>query len=96
MATPDKDDRVSVEKQKAILADRKEHSRQIFAAILLPAYMELRKAANSNDLAGSQVEIVRAKWIQECNMAAAQAMEAAAVFQTTWIRKKAMFIKDPT
>lgn len=90
------DTRHSVEKQKAILADRKEHARQIFASILFPAYMDLRKAAHSNEITGSKVEEVRAKWRQECDMAAAQAMEAAAVFQTAWIRKKAMFIKDPS
>jgi hypothetical protein len=88
---------MSQEKIKAIVADRRELSRQIYASLIMPAYLDLRKGVNAKvEMEANQLEILRSKWRGDCMMAAAQAMEAAKVFQETWNKKKAMFIPDPS
>lgn len=91
------EERVSLERQKAILSDRKEFGRQIYASIVLTAYIDLCKEIKAkNAITGDQVELIRSRWRADCDMAAMQALEAVKVFEDVWKKKKAIFISNPS
>ncbi len=63
----------------------------IYPSLLIMSYDKLCKAVK---VVGGDPEMIRATWQEDCQMAAAQAIEASVKFNETWDMKKGQFLAD--
>lgn len=63
----------------------------IYPSLLIMSYDKLCKAAKAQT---GDPEAMRAEWLQDCHMAASQAIEASVKFAEVWDLKKGQFLSD--